>query len=85
MIVVVVVGGGGGDVAAVPASAAACAWSQTLSHPVWSEHSNTLHVFFAGKLIIYDSAYAAFITDPSCPKSIFEIPVHHGEFSDGRL
>jgi LL-diaminopimelate aminotransferase len=27
-----------------------------------------------GKVILYDSAYSAFISDPNCPKSIFEIP-----------
>eukprot|EP00283_Hemiselmis_rufescens_P019901 CAMPEP_0173437880 /NCGR_PEP_ID=MMETSP1357-20121228/18671_1 /TAXON_ID=77926 /ORGANISM="Hemiselmis rufescens, Strain PCC563" /LENGTH=406 /DNA_ID=CAMNT_0014403095 /DNA_START=25 /DNA_END=1245 /DNA_ORIENTATION=- len=26
-----------------------------------------------GKVILYDAAYSAFITDPNCPKSIFEI------------
>eukprot|EP00286_Rhodomonas_abbreviata_P024944 CAMPEP_0181307448 /NCGR_PEP_ID=MMETSP1101-20121128/10888_1 /TAXON_ID=46948 /ORGANISM="Rhodomonas abbreviata, Strain Caron Lab Isolate" /LENGTH=406 /DNA_ID=CAMNT_0023413671 /DNA_START=33 /DNA_END=1253 /DNA_ORIENTATION=+ len=26
-----------------------------------------------GKIILFDSAYAAFITDPDCPKSIYEI------------
>jgi len=27
-----------------------------------------------GSIIIYDAAYSLFITDPDCPKSIFEIP-----------
>mmetsp|Transcript_14134 Transcript_14134/g.19469 ORF Transcript_14134/g.19469 Transcript_14134/m.19469 type:complete len:448 (-) Transcript_14134:239-1582(-) len=27
-----------------------------------------------GSIIVYDAAYAIFITDPDCPKSIFEIP-----------
>ena len=27
-----------------------------------------------GSIIIYDTAYAAYISDDNCPKSIFEIP-----------
>jgi LL-diaminopimelate aminotransferase len=27
-----------------------------------------------GQIIVFDSAYSAFITDPDCPKSIYEIP-----------
>ncbi len=26
-----------------------------------------------GQLLIFDSAYASYITDPNCPKSIYEI------------
>lgn len=28
-----------------------------------------------GQVIIFDSAYSSFITDPACPKSIYEIEV----------
>lgn len=27
-----------------------------------------------GSIIVYDAAYALFISDPDCPKTIFEIP-----------
>jgi len=27
-----------------------------------------------GSIIIYDAAYALYISDPDCPRSIFEIP-----------
>ena len=30
-----------------------------------------------GSIIIYDTAYAAYISDDNCPKSIFEIPGSH--------
>ena len=30
-----------------------------------------------GSIIIYDTAYAAYISDDNCPKSIFEIPGPH--------
>ncbi len=30
-----------------------------------------------GSIIIYDTAYAAYISDDNCPKSIFEIPGLH--------
>ena len=30
-----------------------------------------------GSIIIYDTAYAAYISDDNCPKSIFEIPGRH--------
>lgn len=30
-----------------------------------------------GSIIVYDSAYALYITNPDCPKSIFEIPGAH--------
>ena len=35
----------------------------------WVDYANKHH-----SLILYDSAYEAFITDPSIPKSIYEIP-----------
>ncbi len=35
----------------------------------WVDYANANH-----SLILYDSAYEAFITDPSIPKSIYEIP-----------
>ena len=30
-----------------------------------------------GSLIVYDAAYALYIEDDNCPKSIFEIPGEH--------
>ena len=29
-----------------------------------------------GSIIVYDAAYALYISDPDCPRSIFEIPGH---------
>lgn len=32
------------------------------------------HARERGSIIIYDAAYAIYISDPDCPRSIFEIP-----------
>ncbi len=32
------------------------------------------HAKKQGSIIIYDAAYALYISDPQCPRSIFEIP-----------
>ncbi len=35
------------------------------------------HARERGSIIIYDAAYAIYISDPDCPRSIFEIPGAH--------
>lgn len=36
-----------------------------------------------GSIIVYDAAYALFISDPDCPKTIFEIPGEEEEEVEG--
>ena len=42
------------------------------------------HARKQGSIIIYDAAYAIYISDPDCPRSIFEIPGAPAEQCHGR-